>query len=324
MKNRKITSIVLILISIILGIRPGTCGESSGSWPSSLIHPLTGKAGGTYSAVAEGTFMDSKYNNGVAKELWREHVGTDIAASNGSKVYAVADGTGIYTAGSGKDACVVVTHKVGKVTFLAIYGHVTKTRSGSTIKKGEVLGKVLDYGKTGSSGDHLHFGVFEGTKYPTWVNGKEWGWGKVPVGTKESTVNNYGWRDPVPFLRGLKADSPALIEVSGFDTIENGDTSASTSDGTYLKGGKNKTLRFVFVIRNTGSSPLTISSCSLKDADKGFVITRTPKTTISPGTYSTLEIEFRSSKFSYNYADVEILSNSEKDSNFRFEIKTRI
>ena len=308
------------MISTLLGIESCICGEASGTWPSSLIHPLTGNTGGSYKAVPEGTFMDSKYSR------TNEHVAVDIAAPNGMKVYAIADGTVITAAGSGRDRYIVVSHQIGKTKFLAIYGHVIKTSSGSTIGKGKELGIILDYDVTvkGSAGDHLHFGVFEGTNFSKWENGKQWGWGKVPSGTSKSDVESFGWRDPVPFLRGLTPVSPALIEVSGIKAINNGDTNASTSDGTYQKGGKNQKLRFSFAIRNIGKSPLTINSCVLKYADRGFTITRSPKTTISPGSYSTLEIEFRSSSYGYNYADVEIRSSSDKDAIFKYEIKALI
>lgn len=313
---------VIAITSVFICLTASNGGESSGEWPSSLIHPLTGKAGGTYIAVTEGSFKDAKYNNGVVNiDEWAEHLGTDIKEPNGSKVYAIADGTGITTKGSGTNIAVVVTHEVGGIKFLGIYGHVTLTHTKSTIRKGEVLGKILDYGAAGSKGDHLHFGTFKGSELP----GSPWGWGRAPYQTSLKTVTDKGWRDPVPFLRELTTlASPALIEVSGIKAIKNGDTNASTSDGTYLKGRKNQKLRFLFAIRNIGKSPLTINSCVLKNADRGFTITRSPKTTISPGTYSTLEIEFRSSSYGYNYADVEIRSNSDKDATFKYEIKALV
>lgn len=315
MKN--IIMMLTVVFSIVC-ISMTHAGESGGRWPTSLFHPLTGKLGGSYTATPTATFMDPAYSAA------NDHLGTDIKIVNGSSVYAIADGTILGVAGTGTDIAIIVLHEIAGVKILGIYGHVSRTHKSTTILGGQVLGKILDYGAKGSSGDHLHWGVFLGTKYPVSVGGKAWGWGRAPKGTPISTVEGYGWRDPVPFLRDMKAPSPGQIEVSGTKVIKDGDTSASSTDGTSLSGRKDQAIRFSFKIKNVGKGPLTISSCYLDDADSGFTITSPPNTSVPAGGVTSVGIEFRSKSKGSNYADVIILSNSGSSSEFDFEIKAKV
>lgn len=96
---------------------------------------------------------------------WLFHQGVDYRASYGTPVYAVANGNVIearYSGGWGN--CVRIKHPSGMITQ---YAHLASlgVRSGQTVRKGQIIGKV---GSTGqSTGAHLHFGLMQGKK---WIN----------------------------------------------------------------------------------------------------------------------------------------------------------
>jgi len=317
----KIAAMLLPIVFSIVGLQITEAGEPGGKWPTSLAHPLTGKLGGSYTASAGGTFMDPNYNVGVRlKSEWREHVGVDIPAAIGTKVYAIADGYDVTSEGSDINLRVEAIHQIGGKTLRVIYGHIKKSSVGSTIKRGQEIGTIV----ASPLGAHIHFGVFEGKSYSQWVSGKEWGWGRVPLGTSATSVERFGWRDPVPFLRKLDVVSPGLIEVSGTKVIKDGDTSASSTDGTSLSGRRDQSIRFSFKIKNVGKGSLNITSCYLANANSGFTITSSPNSSVPAGGVTAVEIEFRSKSKGSNYADVIIRSNSESSSEFDFEIKAKV
>jgi murein DD-endopeptidase MepM/ murein hydrolase activator NlpD len=86
------------------------------------------------------------------------HAGLDFAAPQGTPIYATADGT-VTTAGNtnnGYGNHVVINHGYGYET---LYGHMVrvKSRSGQSVKRGEVIGWVGSTGK--STGPHCHYEV---------------------------------------------------------------------------------------------------------------------------------------------------------------------
>jgi murein DD-endopeptidase MepM/ murein hydrolase activator NlpD len=88
---------------------------------------------------------------------WRAHEGIDYAASTGTPVRAVAEGT-VVRAGwaGGYGRMVELRHPDGVVTR---YGHLSRiadgVRPGATVSQGDVVGGV---GMTGlATGPHLHF-----------------------------------------------------------------------------------------------------------------------------------------------------------------------
>jgi len=87
------------------------------------------------------------------------HTGIDIPAPTGVQIHAAGGGTVIaagYNVVHGYGYSILIDHGNGLATF---YGHCSKlfVKSGSTVKKGQVIGNV---GSTGySTGSHLHFEV---------------------------------------------------------------------------------------------------------------------------------------------------------------------
>lgn len=86
------------------------------------------------------------------------HKGLDIAASNGTSIFAVADGTVDYAQfnSGGYGNLVIISHGNGVQTY---YAHCSKlmVSKGQTVSAGDVIAAV---GSTGhSTGNHLHFEV---------------------------------------------------------------------------------------------------------------------------------------------------------------------
>ena len=87
----------------------------------------------------------------------RLHKGLDIAAATGTKIVAPADGKIVFADRDGAyGLCVEVDHGNGIKTR---YAHMSKisTKSGTMIKRGELIGLVGNTGR--STGAHLHYEV---------------------------------------------------------------------------------------------------------------------------------------------------------------------
>jgi murein DD-endopeptidase MepM/ murein hydrolase activator NlpD len=94
-------------------------------------------------------------------KITKFHAGLDFTASQGTPIYATADGVvkeATYDAG-GYGNHVVINHGYGYET---LYGHMVriKARAGQKIKRGEVIGWVGSTGK--STGPHCHYEVHKG------------------------------------------------------------------------------------------------------------------------------------------------------------------
>lgn len=127
---------------------------------------------------------------------WREgnsyHNGADYASFVGANVYAVADGTVVYSGQyngfgslnpSTRGGVIVVRHtnKSGQA-FYAVYGHVNRfVGVGATVRKGEVIGTVAASYNSGVFLPHLHFGIYTGSVFPT----SGWGYSSSLAGWVE-------------------------------------------------------------------------------------------------------------------------------------------
>ena len=115
------------------------------------IQPISNK-NLTHMASGFGYRIDPVY------KVTKFHAGLDFAASQGTPIYATADGVvkeAGYNAG-GYGNHVVINHGYGYET---LYGHMyrIKARVGQKIKRGEVIGYVGNTGK--STGPHCHYEV---------------------------------------------------------------------------------------------------------------------------------------------------------------------
>lgn len=94
-------------------------------------------------------------------KITKFHAGLDFTATQGTPIYATADGVvkeATYDAG-GYGNHVIINHGYGYET---LYGHMVriKARGGQRIKRGEVIGWVGSTGK--STGPHCHYEVHKG------------------------------------------------------------------------------------------------------------------------------------------------------------------
>jgi murein DD-endopeptidase MepM/ murein hydrolase activator NlpD len=94
--------------------------------------------------------------------IWRQHAGTDYAASQGTPVRSVGDGVVIFAGRKGGYGnAIEVRHRNG---FVTRYGHLRgfakTTRAGARVSIGQTIGFV---GMTGlATAPHLHFEVLVG------------------------------------------------------------------------------------------------------------------------------------------------------------------
>ena len=94
----------------------------------------------------------------------KNHNGIDLAAEEGTPVYAVKDGDVAYTVSNDQTFgnYIILSHDLGKQS--SVYAHLSKifVEQYSFVKKGTIIGLV---GHTGmATGDHLHFEIRKGGK----------------------------------------------------------------------------------------------------------------------------------------------------------------
>lgn len=112
-----------------------------------------------YVMPVNGT-VTSEYGSRIHPVYYTEsfHSGRDIAAAEGSNIYAVADGT-VIAAGQAEKAGLYVKIDHGN-GYTALYCHCSAlyTEEGINVRKGEVIAAV---GQTGlATGPHLHFELY--------------------------------------------------------------------------------------------------------------------------------------------------------------------
>ena len=93
---------------------------------------------------------------------YRPHLGVDIGAKRGTKIYATHAGKVIYAGWMGGYGKVTkIKHSGG---FVSLYAHQSKllVRKGAYVKRGQVIGYVGSTGR--STAPHLHFGLYKNAK----------------------------------------------------------------------------------------------------------------------------------------------------------------
>jgi murein DD-endopeptidase MepM/ murein hydrolase activator NlpD len=104
--------------------------------------------------------MDSLSYNATTRD-WRVHNGVDIAAEEGTKVCAAAEGT-VYTVYEDETMgmTVVIRHADGYVTKYASLAQEVSVKPGDTVELGQQLGCVGNTALLESAiGCHVHFSV---------------------------------------------------------------------------------------------------------------------------------------------------------------------
>ena len=121
--------------------------------PIQTMSPVEGEIVAVYA-------MDSLSYNATTRD-WRVHNGVDIAAEEGSKVLAAADGT-VYTIyeDDTMGMTVVIRHQDGYVTKYSSLASEVLVKSGDVVKMGQQIGWVGNTALLETAiGFHLHFSV---------------------------------------------------------------------------------------------------------------------------------------------------------------------
>ena len=121
--------------------------------PMAVCQPVEGQIVAVYA-------MDALGYNPTTRD-WRVHNGIDIAAQEGAKVCAAADGE-VYTVyeDDTMGMTVVIRHEGGYVTRYASLAQEVSVKAGDTVKAGQQIGTVGDSALLESAiGCHVHFSV---------------------------------------------------------------------------------------------------------------------------------------------------------------------
>ena len=121
--------------------------------PEKRVSPVSGTTAAAYS-------MDALAYNQTTRD-WRVHNGIDIAAQEGTPVFAAADGT-VYTvyADETMGTTVVISHSGGYSTRYSSLSEEVSVKAGDTVVAGQTIGKVGNTALLENAiGDHLHFTV---------------------------------------------------------------------------------------------------------------------------------------------------------------------
>lgn len=112
-------------------------------------------------SVVQEYSMDKLSFNPTTRD-WRTHAGMDLAASEGSEVCAVADGTVLSVFDDDMlGRTVTISHEGGYVTHYANLAEEVSVTAGEQVSAGQTIGVVgkTALGEVGSE-PHLHFAVY--------------------------------------------------------------------------------------------------------------------------------------------------------------------
>lgn len=203
-------------------------GTASGSRPTQTTAKLvayycgrTGSADRTVEYEVPETFLDPMSSTTVSYGFkdpnyanahpGKWHLGTDLTASEGTKVSAVAKGYVVFVLTSGQDTSVVVKHRVttdqsttGGPTrdIYVFYGCITPiVGAGSTVVPGQEIGTLRYH----SEGSHLHLALRVGENIASTSGEANLVGGVIPPADANGLTD--GWTDPTIFLHNKTPDN---------------------------------------------------------------------------------------------------------------------
>ncbi|MEO5789515.1 choice-of-anchor D domain-containing protein [Gelidibacter sp.] len=154
------------------------------------------------------------------------------------------------------------------------------------------------------------------------LNGGAWLYGGILA---DGSDGNF-W-DGTTYISGVLHVITPEIRVEGnvgtFPEIGNGNSTPQGTDGTlfaaqYIEASQSKSYR----IRNLGNLDLTVFSVYITGVNPGdFMITKIPDTTILPGEFSILEIQFSPLVVGVRNATVSIVNNDRDENPYTFAIR---
>ena len=162
--------------------------------------------------IAEGEYVVSSTYKSADRP---GHRGIDLAAPDGTSMYAMAGGV-VVEAGpaSGFGNWIVIDHTIDGQAYSTVYGHMwddgVAVSTGDTVTAGQYIGKVGSAGQ--STGPHLHFELWEGGRLTggTEANPQPW---------LDRAVNpGSGSADPDAKTEDTKTEEPEKDDDTGTDT----------------------------------------------------------------------------------------------------------
>ncbi len=197
MSKQVLTIISILCASIVLLFNNSLAEEFSSS---GFYYPLK-----TDSPKFEkcGRWLERPSPNGCYpdNEAGVYHTGSDMMASYGSPVYAIADGVVALRSPNGwgkNNVALLIEHRtIEGEEFRAIYGHIVSNKQeNQSVKSGEIIGTVGNW----DGGDHLHFGVLSiGLDFP--IDSSHFGrWFDSKWGVATNNYYDNGLVDPIWFI----------------------------------------------------------------------------------------------------------------------------
>lgn len=185
------------------------CVHAQDLTPSGMFYPIVGTKAKVTAADRYLGWLGRNANFG--NQL---HLGVDIKTAAGTSVYAVAEGSVVYSSGTvgsyGGDTQtgggMVVRHRTGSGrTFYMLYGHLSgRLNEGSYVKGGQKIGTVGNYLSGGRNIPHLHLGAcLDNPDTNPWR------------GYATSVVN--GWTDPINYIEN---NAPSRARTSQWDDLD--------------------------------------------------------------------------------------------------------
>ena len=137
-------------------VKPDTTQPTAAAQPKTVLKTAAPVSGQTVSAYA----MDCLSYNETTRD-WRVHNGVDIAAEEGTEVYAAADGT-VYTTfkDDSMGMTVVIRHDGGYTTQYSSLAEELQVSAGDAVELGQTIGCVGSTALVETAiGPHVHFSV---------------------------------------------------------------------------------------------------------------------------------------------------------------------
>ena len=111
-------------------------------------------------------FANTKLLEDKTTGYWQTHSGIDIAASKGTAVLAVFDGTIESVEKTMMEGTIITIKHTNNLTsvYKCLSEDNIQVSKGDSVKKGEKIGEVGESLKEKADGEHLHFEVYENGK----------------------------------------------------------------------------------------------------------------------------------------------------------------
>jgi murein DD-endopeptidase MepM/ murein hydrolase activator NlpD len=137
---------------------------------------------------------------------YRPHLGIDIGAKRGTRIYATHAGKVIYAGWMGGYGKVVKIKHAGGYVSLYAHQNSIAVKRGQYVKRGQVIGYVGNTGR--STAPHLHFGLYQNGKAVSPMKHI----GRKSVGKKRTEIKHLTKHKVVP-IKQAKANKARILQA---------------------------------------------------------------------------------------------------------------